>query len=122
MPNNNDLRMYIYIIILNISKVSENVAVPTWTKAQIKAAYQKRYRQSHLERDRKYRHDYHVEHKASRNAYTQIYYIENKDAINEKQAEKFKCQCGGKYTRSNKRQHERQGIHIKSLEINEIIN
>ena len=107
---------------MNISEISEIVAVPTLTKAQITAAYQRRYRQSHLERDREYRHDYHVEHKASRNAYTQIYYIENKDAINEKQAEKFKCQCGGKYTRSNKLQHERQGIHIRSLEINEIIN
>ena len=112
----------IYIIIMNISKVSEIVAVPTLTQAQIKAAYQKRYRQSHLERDREYRHDYHQLNKESRNAYTQNYYIENKDAINEKQAEKFKCQCGGKYTRSNKRQHERQGIHIKSLEINAIIN
>ena len=107
---------------MNISEVSEIVAEPTLTQAQIKAAYQKQNRLSHLERDREYRHDYHVEHKASRNAYTQIYFIENKDAINEKQAEKFKClQCGGKYTRSNKLQHERQGIHIKSLEINEII-
>ena len=108
---------------MNISKVSEIVAVPTLTQAQIKAAYQRRYRLSHLERDREYRHDYHQLNKVSRNAYTQIYYIENKDAINEKQAEKFKwLQCGGKYTRSNKLQHERQGIHIKSLEINELIN
>ena len=104
-----------------ISEVLEIVAVPTLTKAQITAAYQKRYRQSHLEHDKQYRHAYHQLNKESRNAYTQIYYIENKDAINEKQAEKFKCQCGGKYTRSNKRQHERQGFHIKSLEINEII-
>ena len=114
--------MSIYIIIMNISEVSENVMVPTLTKAQITAAYQKRYRQSHLEEDRQYRHEYHVIHKESHNAYTQNYFMENKDAINEKQAEKFKClQCGGKYTRSNKLQHERQGIHIRSLNINEII-
>ena len=105
---------------MNISEVSEIVVAPTLTKAQITAANQRRYRQAHLERDREYRHYYHQLNKESRNAYTQNYYIENKDAINEKQAEKFKClQCGGKYTRSNKLQHERQGIHIKSLQINE---
>ena len=108
---------------MNIREVSEIVAVPTLTKAQITAANQKRYRQLHFEHDKQYRYEYHQLHKDSRNAYTQNYYIENKNAINEKQAEKFKClQCGGKYTRSNKLQHERQGIHIKSLEINEIIN
>ena len=107
---------------MNIDEVSEIVAVPTLTKAQITAAYQKRYRQLHLEHDKQYRYEYHQLHKDSCNAYTQNYYIENKDAINEKQSEKFKClQCGGKNTRSNKLQHERQGIHIKSLEINEVI-
>ena len=119
---------------MNISEVSQDIAVPTLTKTQLTAlkwrlankesvaAYQKWYRASHLERDRQYRHDYHVVNQERHNVHTQNYYIENKDAISVKQAEKFKCmQCGGKYTRSNKLQHERQGIHIKSLEINGII-
>ena len=110
---------------MNISEVSQDIVVPTLTKTQISernAGYQRKYRQLHLERDRQYRYDYHIVNNEYRNAYTRDYYIQNKDAINEKQAEKFKClQCGGKYTRSNKLQHERQGIHIKSLEINEII-
>jgi len=101
---------------MNISEVSE---VPTLTKTQITlrkyyhankermAEYQRQYRQSHLEHDRQYRLEYHAINKESRNAHTRNYYIENKDAINEKQAEKFKClQCGGKYTRSNKLQHD----------------
>ena len=50
------------------------------------------------------------------------YYIENKDSINERQAAKFECSCGGKYTRSNKSKHEKSNIHIRSLEINEILN
>ena len=110
---------------MNISEVSQDIVVPTLTKTKkqiCSAAYQRKHRQLHLERDRQYRYDYHIANNEYRNAYSRDYYVENKDVINEKQAEKFKClQCGGKYTRSNKLQHERQGIHIKSLEINEII-
>jgi len=44
------------------------------------------------------------------------YYVENKDAINERQATKYECACGGKYTRSNKSKHEKSNLHIRSLE------
>ena len=50
------------------------------------------------------------------------YYIENKDSINERQADKVECSCGGKYTRSNKSKHEKSNIHVRSLKINDIIN
>ena len=45
------------------------------------------------------------------------YYKDNTEIINLKQRVKFNCDCGGKYTLSNKAQHERTHKHIKSLEI-----
>ncbi len=118
---------------MNMSEVSEDIAVPTLTKRQVSLMkyrlahkeslriYRRQYRESHLEEEKQYQREYYVTYKDKRNEGTRDYYIDNKDTIKGKQAEKFKCECGGKYTRSNKLQHERQNIHIRSLEINEII-
>ncbi len=65
--------------------------------------------------------EYYQEHKEVLTAKSRQYYSDNKEIIAEKKSEKFDCACGGKYTRTNKAQHEKSLRHIKSLEINEII-
>jgi len=126
--------MKIYLIIMNINEVSNYTAVPEFTAKQLyfKKYYvankerlnarRIQYRDAHLEKNRLFHREFHLKHKESRNEYTRNYYRENKDAINEYQAEKFKCPCGGRYTRSNILQHERSHLHIRSLERNKIIN
>jgi len=119
---------------MNINEVSNDTAVPEFTARQLYfknyyiankerlSARRMQWRDAHLEEDRLRQHEFHLQHKESRNEYTRNYYRKNKDAISEYQAEKFKCPCGGRYTRSNILQHERSHLHIRSLEINEIIN
>jgi len=119
---------------MSISEVSNDTAVPEFTATQLYfkkyyvankerlSARRMQYRDAHLEEDRLFHREFHLKHKERRNEYTRNYYRENKDAISEYQAEKFKCPCGGKYPRSNKLQHERTHRHIGSFEINEIMN
>ena len=44
--------------------------------------------------------------------YTKKYREKNKEIINEKQREKFNCECGGKYIRVHKLRHEKSKKHI----------
>ena len=43
-------------------------------------------------------------------------YINNKETINEKQKEKLNCECGGKFTNSNKLCHLKSKKHLNYLE------
>ena len=119
---------------MNISKVSENVAVPELSASQLYQhnyflankerfnAYRIRYREANLVDARGFEREYHLVHKERRNECSRNYYWDNIDAVKEQKAEKFECEyCGGRYTRSNKLQHEKTNLHIRSLEINEII-
>ena len=120
---------------MNISKVSENEAVPELSESQLYQhnyylankerlnAYRIRYREANLVDARGFEREYHLVHKERRNECSRNYYWDNIDAVKEQKAEKFECEyCGGRYTRSNKLQHEKTNLHIRSLEINEIIN
>ena len=40
------------------------------------------------------------------------YYLENKDDYNKKRKEKFKCECGSIYRKSDKARHERTKKHL----------
>jgi hypothetical protein len=118
---------------MNISEVSQDIAVPALSKRQVvtmkfRLAHKERLTVerkqrylANLEEEKAYQRKHYENHKETIRESQHDYYFENKDAISEKQAEKFKCACGGRYTRSNKLQHERMNIHIRSLEINEII-
>ncbi len=118
---------------MNISEVSQDIAVPALSKRQVTckayrlahkeeiALYRKQWYDSHLESERQAQREYHVIHRAKHNEHSHEYYFENKDVLSEKQAEKSTCACGGRYTRSNKLKHERSNIHLRSLEVNEII-
>ena len=119
---------------MNISKVSEHVAVPELSASQLYQreyyldhkerlnAYRIRYRAANLVEARGCESEYHLVHKERRNDCSRKYYWDNIDAVKEQKAEKFECEyCGGRYTRSNKLQHEQTNLHIRSLEINEIV-
>ena len=43
--------------------------------------------------------------------YLKQYRKDNKESLNQKKKEKFNCVCGGKYTRTNKIQHEKSKKH-----------
>jgi hypothetical protein len=49
------------------------------------------------------------------------YYKSNKIKINEQRHQKFNCSCGGKFTQSNKLQHENTKKHKKFIK-NQTIN
>ena len=58
----------------------------------------------------------HKEYRDDNKEKTKIYYIDNKEIINERKREKYDCECGGKYTRCHK------ASHIKSKKHQEFIS
>ena len=118
---------------MNISEDSNDIAVPTPTKRQISTMNDRRNNKECLALERRQRYlvlreesiTYQRKHYEACHdkylGYQRHYYIEHTATIKEKQAEKFECECGGKFTRSNKLKHEKSNMHIRSLEINEII-
>ena len=117
---------------MNISENS-NIAILTLTKKQIYTMSYRRINKERLALERRQRcldtkeasmtcqRQHYEAHNAWYLNYRHEYYIEHTATIKEKQAEKFECECGGKFTRSNKLQHEQTNKHIRSLAINEII-
>jgi len=59
---------------------------------------------------------YREEHKEEIAASKHENYLKNFEAIAEHRNTKMQCSCGGRYTKTNKAQHERTDKHIKSLE------
>ena len=55
--------------------------------------------------------EYYQNNKDKRNEYQKEYYQNNKDIINEKRGQKFKCECGGKYTKEHKSTHFKTNKH-----------
>ena len=86
---------------MNISKVSENVAVPELSASQLYQlnyylankerlnAYRIRYREANLVDARGFEREYHLVHKERRNDCSRKYYWDNIDAVKEQKAEKF---------------------------------
>ncbi len=50
------------------------------------------------------------------------YKINNKEKVNAKAREKYVCNCGGKYTRSYKSDHNKSKRHINFITLNTTIN
>ena len=49
----------------------------------------------------------------SKKPYNKNWYLQNKSRIIEKQSTANQCQCGGRYQRVNKKQHENTRKHKK---------
>jgi hypothetical protein len=62
-----------------------------------------------------YQEKYNEEHKDYISERSKKYYIEHKKEILEKQAKKFDCECGGKYSYKHKTRHERSNKHQEYL-------
>jgi len=93
----------------------------------------KRYREDNKEKIKQYRDDnkekikqYRDDNKEKMKQYRE----DNKEKLNQAQKEKFRCICGGKYTRCNKKRHQSTTKHIKfmtkldqlMIQVDEILN
>ena len=71
------------------------------TRGQKRSEYQKMYREANK---------FHIQEMAK------LYYIENKENIDEKRLNKFNCDiCGGRYAQKHKKQHENTKKHQEAL-------
>lgn len=52
--------------------------------------------------------------------YYEKYYEKNKEKLLEKGRKRIKCECGKKYSHSNKSKHIKTDYHIMSLKIKEL--
>jgi len=73
--------------------------------------YKKKYQQEHKEERLKYQKQFYQEHKEERLKYQKQFYQDNADKIKEKNKQKCDCECGEKYTQSNKARHEKSIKH-----------
>ena len=119
-----------------IFRINNDIAVPALTKRHIATSAARKYRLVNKERltverrerylanmeEKSYQREHYKTHTDEYLERQRKYYVENIDAVKEKQAENFKCPCGGRYTRSNKLRHERSDKHIRSFEVNEVLN
>ena len=72
------------------------------TRGQKRAGYMKEYRESHKEYLKEL---------------NKAIYEKNKEAIQAKRSEKFKCDvCGGCYTHSHRKCHEQTTLHQQALQ------
>ena len=77
--------------------------------------YHKQYyidNKAHLQERRRIHGETHKEVIAAR---SKKYYVENIESVKEWQRTKVQCSCGGRYTLTNKAQHQKTDLHIKSL-------
>jgi hypothetical protein len=80
--------------------------------------YKKQYQQEHKEEIKIKLKEYYENHKEERLEYQKQWYQDNANKIKEKRNQKFKCNCGGKYTQSNKVRHEESIKHQTYLATN----
>jgi len=69
--------------------------------------YNKQWYQEHKEERLEYKKQWYQEHKEESKQYHQ----DNKEKIHTYKNQKFECECGGKYTQSNKARHEKTIKH-----------
>tara|TARA_R110002049_G_scaffold213472_1_gene384918 strand:- start:34 stop:597 length:564 start_codon:yes stop_codon:yes gene_type:complete len=84
-----------------------NKGIPTRTKTEYDAVHKeekKEYKKAHYQANKE---ELKEKHKAYREA--------NKEQLNEKKKEKFKCDCGGRYTKGSKVRHIKTKKHQKFL-------
>jgi hypothetical protein len=79
-------------------------------KEEIKTRTSQWYKINKKERQ-EYSKKYVQDHKEERHEYSKKFHQENKDKIHTYKNQKFGCECGGKYTQSNKEQHKRSIKH-----------
>ncbi len=72
----------------------------------------KKYLQENNEKITKYKKEYRIKNKEKIAEYKKEYKLKNKEKISKYQSEKFQCECGGKYTKSNKSIHEKSKKHL----------
>ena len=76
----------------------------------------KQYYIDNKEKYKESRKTYYDNNKEKFKEYTKARYIANKERIKEQKNQKFECDCGGKYTNTNKLQHQKTAIHKTYLE------
>ena len=67
-----------------------------------------------------YQTKYREENKEELKEYNAKYYLENTVELQKKQKQKHNCECGGKYTISNKQLHCKSKKHTKYIETNSV--
>jgi hypothetical protein len=127
------------------NEICVNIRIEGRTKEEIKK-YQEHYRQDHKEEIKDYKKQYQEEHKEQISEKHKEYYEEhkeqisekhkeyyeehkeqikehnkeyrekNKDKIREQKNQSFTCECGVKYTQSNKSRHNKTKQHLAYLE------
>lgn len=75
----------------------------------------KEHREANIEKLKEYARKYREVNKEIINEKIRKHYLKNKERILKKKKEKFTCECGGKYLRSNKCVHEKTKKHIDYL-------
>jgi hypothetical protein len=104
-----------------------NKNVPSRTIQEYKKKYHENNKDELNEKSRIYREnnkeilnekhrEYNERNREYINERQREYNEKNREIINEKKNEKFECECGGKYTRSNKGNHIKTKKHIEYLE------
>jgi len=88
-------------------KSSLNTNTPGRTK--------KEYRQDNKERLNEISRQYHQDNKEQIQQQSRQYREDNKEQIQQQQKQKFSCECGGKYTYQNKKQHEKTIKHLNYI-------
>ena len=79
--------------------------------------YSFQYAQEHKEELKEKNAQYYQKYKKEIFEYKKKYYQQHKEEFKKKRKEKFKCECGGKYLKQNKAQHEKTQKHQKYLTI-----
>jgi hypothetical protein len=73
--------------------------------------------QKHKEGIKEKKSQYREEHKERFKEYEAQYHIDNKEKIHKYKNQKFECECGGRYTQSNKECHKKSKKHQIYLSI-----
>jgi hypothetical protein len=76
----------------------------------------KEYYQNNKEKITERTKEYYQDNKEKLAEYYQKYRQDNKKKITERQNEKFVCECGGKFTKTNTAQHKRSKKHLKWIQ------
>jgi hypothetical protein len=84
--------------------------------------YKKKYNIEHKEQVSLKHKQYNIEHRDEIAINKNRYYLENKNEILEKKKQKINCECGGKYTKSDKSKHFKTQKHIAYLLTNNNID
>lgn len=96
-----------------------NLKIPTRTteeKKQNRRELQKNHYKNNIEIIKEKHNEYYENNKEILKIKNKTYKENNKEKLNEKHKEKLNCECGGKFTYSNKAVHLKSKKHLKHLE------